>query len=704
MCGLAGFSISQEHAENITTQKLYDAIEVGIKENMHRGKDAMGFFLSAIEEEKQALWFWKRSGPGDDDKTLAEVKRYLETGIEKPITLGIHTRGMSAGFPATNIGNNHPVIYNKVLVNHNGMIRNHSVLKQNTALFNSDATYDKFRPPVDSIIIPMLLDKIEDPANNPEEVANALSYLKGGWAFHAVWEQHPELSLLVAGPEYPLTVRFGKGRFGYSSEPEAITKMFDTLDMPWVKKGKIREMDTGTFMLLNAGEPVYFGEYDWEHKEQDKLLRAAGLSSNNNTWERHIPDPEDGKKFSIFTGSGLRKTVAGHPTSSIGYWSSTLVPSDQITCLYSQEHGAFINDDTKEYWEGLSQVKNTFNGVKDGDPPAAFAKKNCLELLAEADTILVHKANSYDSILYAWFGNKEIVTNDTGTLIGVYDWGHSTIPRYVTENEIAEQQKERYLKVIKTYSPLLAIEEQAGKFTSWIMSNSIDAKQSTKTGIIGGGQGKVVGASGMIPIGSSAATSNQTNEHMQAITFCTKQLEQIGGRFPNDVTNIPILELYDWMAGPDYTEDDIIGDDTKDQFMRHKKSKFASMIFDDWDYCPVHYDELTEHDDPDECEFTLAKALIVAARAGDIGVLAKLYDPYMKWTTDFTGTDIGAWEACEHKWTPSKVIEVPMWEVPVTIIQRDMCQKCGVKRYIDRYPKFIEDVRTHIMTKESEWS
>lgn len=709
MCGIAGYSISKSHAERVSNEKFLDALEAGIRLNIHRGQDACGFFaaLPSKNDDSASTWFWKKSGSGV--KNIKEICKFLENGhnLTTPTVLGLHTRAKSVGFSELDNGNNHPVIYNDVLTIHNGMVRNHLQLKKLDII--PESKYGKTHPQVDSLTISMLFSAISNPYEaDPKNIAKLLSMLKGGWAFHTVWREYPGISLLVAGPEYPLTVRVGNNRLGYSSEPEAVTAMFDIMGLPWSSKGKIREMDTGTFMMLDEGVPVYYGKYDSEGKDYSKRLADAGYRSGHlPEWNRRIPVTKD--KTYVYNGNTSKK-IAGLTTSNsynsdnIAPWSSTIVDPNDLVAIYDKQHGVYFDESKHiDVWTALSASKSTFEKVKDGAPITALFNKIVFEAIAEADTIFAHRVSNYTCILYAWIGSTEIVLSDAGTIEAIYNWDVSAAKRYDTNDELRDARRSTIAEKLKDYEPLLELETSSEKFISWTMRNSINATETKKLGVVGGGSNIVPfknGASAPISNGPSKPQIKRINEDNSA-SFILEELEKAGAIFENKskVWTLPIVALYESIYGMSVGMADY-----KNVIYRHNRAAaYENLCFFVEDICPIHYEYLGAHETPLDCEYIVQSAYINLSLARDVKVVEAMYTTAVSSSTNMVKVkSITEFAKCTHDWVSDGVLSVPMYGFDITVPQRDACHNCSAVRSITRWPKFIQDYINEIEAVDGE--
>lgn len=297
MCGIAGYNLKPEFAETLTVEQQFNMLEISWMYNLHRGTDAAGFFCVPATED--TTYYWKQG----------ESAQALLPGLEKDImpvsrVVGAHTRASTLG-PASINENNHPVIEDGVFVTHNGHVSNHQAIR---------GTNPK-HPLVDSHAIAYLLNGVENPFDI-EQLLEAVKKLRGGWAIHAVWVNHPGYSVLGRGQNSPLIVRYHED-YGvvYSSEPDAGLRLIQEMGLnpnDW----NTGELDDHCIFTVLNGQPL-----DW---------RAFIMPPDTNT-NQHGPvlatriDPEMGQVYSTdYTkdfGNYPRHELADcDPTKSTVVW------------------------------------------------------------------------------------------------------------------------------------------------------------------------------------------------------------------------------------------------------------------------------------------------------------------------------------------------------------------------------------------------
>lgn len=243
MCGLAGWNVSKQYADEHFTDELVQTLcKVGFERNLHRGKDAAGWVASNyIEESNKApvVQYWKSPGPAS--KSVIEKGPYPSA---KASSVLLHTRAKTQHDPSDN-DNNHPVVQNEVLTVHNGNIRNHVSIRNRLKL--------GAKPLVDSWIISAIVDLMPKPNKlDLTEIVDMASSFDGSYVFMTMWAKRPRHVLLVKGPERELWVAQNEHAIFWSSEPDGLYELVDL--MPDPESFKIGPLDDGQVLMLNNGK------------------------------------------------------------------------------------------------------------------------------------------------------------------------------------------------------------------------------------------------------------------------------------------------------------------------------------------------------------------------------------------------------------------------------------------------------------------
>lgn len=381
--------------------------------NQHRGDDAAGYFR--VPTGRSELVVVKSPGPADEI-----LKNTKEEAISVSKVLGTHTRAYTQGLPTRN-ENNHPIVYNGIAVTHNGTIQNDHTIKK---LAPEAITH---LPVVDSVAINIVLSHVENPWDLNDIIAE-LELLKGSYAFHAVWEDNPGLSLLVRGESSPLVVYWHpKGMLAYGSEEQSIWQMlnageFDVeKDEDWVKV----DMAEATAMLILDGVPIAHRAF---HTRRGEI---------SDEWMAVRKNP------AVVANDGVSLVVTTRNESNFLFTPQT------SSIDYEPDNDILVKEFSRE--EGFTNEKLEFPLVS---PDVIWAK------ISEADRVYSDKESG---LRFIWVGTTEIVIDALSQkLLDIYD--HS----------LTSDKRDRFELVDISARELAVFEErnEATKFVDWLIPNS----------------------------------------------------------------------------------------------------------------------------------------------------------------------------------------------------------------------------------------
>jgi len=203
MCGIVAY---------LGDKQAYDIIIEGLRRLEYRGYDSSGVALL-----NGNLNIYKKKGKVEDLVTFAKDK-------DVSANLGIgHTRWATHGEP--NDRNAHPHLSNngRVAVVHNGIIENHSTLKQ--AL--QDLGHE-FKSDTDTEVLAHLVEEYLESHNLDLEAAvrRALENIVGAFAIVVLDRQNPDL-MVGARRSSPLVVGLGEDEYFIASDATPIVKYTD---------------------------------------------------------------------------------------------------------------------------------------------------------------------------------------------------------------------------------------------------------------------------------------------------------------------------------------------------------------------------------------------------------------------------------------------------------------------------------------------
>lgn len=374
---------------------MADILRRGWEYNLHRGTDAAGYMRFDAKTHKLA-WY---KGEGS---ALAMLNNE-DMALPVSYVLGMHTRAGTNGDPKRN-ENNHPVEFKGVWVTHNGNINNHVMVKRGVAEAYGKQLETEL-PDVDSVAIPIVLSEFQP--WQLDDIADALTDLQGGYAFHALWEDHPGVSLLVRGRSSPLMVRYhAAGGFVYASEDDATWQLIDAMGLDTDDKTwQVRDIDEYAMILVVDGVPVDFKDFK----------RMAWGTSTPHIVKRLL-------------GDQIITTFDSHSDWATANTNLSLDQTDpkNVELWYTRDQGFTKSSGAKKF---------PITGTD------MFAK------LSEADNVYRIKFNKQ---MHAFYGNVEIVLSEHGTLRDVYH--HDVIPdasRWVVEDREPETAPDNWDAFLK---------------------------------------------------------------------------------------------------------------------------------------------------------------------------------------------------------------------------------------------------------------
>ena len=688
MCGIAGFCLDTEYKDNhISKEKFLTIAGHYISSNVHRGRDAVGFFEGWHNHPEYRSAWWKAKGEATQHAS------YIGKSLDErdvPNILGIHTRAASQGFTADNNANNHPVMHNGVLVTHNGFVRNHDAIKR-FPFIRKDAVYDAGKGPnVDSVAFAMLLDSIgdDDPLDNIEDIAQLLSYVRGGWALHAFWKDHPHVSLLVAGPSYPLVVKWANGRLVYASEEQSFD-VWDKIEQPFPKKAKARLMNPGTFMFVSEGAPIHYGRYDYDLNVYDDILRKNKLSSSPNSKGYMRVNPKIDEVAEV---DKYRRDWDKDETKRNKLWTSLLSPADSAQLIYDKEHGFYVNEHTSAILTDL-EPNTVVNGnrfkIKDGDRMKDWVHTAWCEFLFEADHVFAYRRTGFRNVdLYGWFGQVEVVITDTGSLLGVFDWSDNAETDRV-QYKTDEEYKKARAEALKDYSSLLehhTLGETRDHFSRWFKTHSKEPDAGRKLHVAGDdsrNQNYNNNNNRRLPIMRASIVEFGMSSKSEARKWLE---ENFKANFDGNV--IPFVALHDAFRYDPFKDRQEIEDDV----IYHVDSRHLIPFMYN-EMCPLHDVEVVKHPGPMTCDYVLASTLATIARCESIDRLQDMFENDLRIAVQFgDGKGYVNYSKCKHDWHIMDTSVVEYMDLWFAIPEKDECTKCMSTRKVTVWPNVISNI------------
>ena len=338
--------------------------------------------------------------PQDAVSILTDMEEDGDISIEPMRTFGTHVRAQTQGDYKDN-WNNHPVYFNNVWVVHNGGISNDDEIRK-TVKVNQDAI-----PVVDSVAINIVLSQMKDP-HNLDELIESIDRLDGSFAFHAIWQEHPGLSLIVRGTSSPLITAWHESScFVYGSTIESVYGIIEAMNLdPNTDEWTYRSMDQNQLILLQDGLPIIWGTLptiSWQNKSKTDFFM-----------QRILPKEDERKELVVYQTDSIHDFAQKGDDYSLRNWQKA--NANNLEVIYTRE-------------KGIVKLK--------GKPRESFPRGNDINLhsvTSEAKQII---RNNKDNVYHVFFGDIEIIMNMNRVVLDVYDRG------------FVEETEDRWRKVEK---------------------------------------------------------------------------------------------------------------------------------------------------------------------------------------------------------------------------------------------------------------
>ncbi|MFI3138045.1 MAG: glutamine--fructose-6-phosphate transaminase (isomerizing) [Methylococcaceae bacterium] len=242
MCGIVG-AIAQRNVVPILIE--------GLKRLEYRGYDSAG--LAVIDNQLLSR-----------RRALGKVVG-LETLIEEePVqgSIGIaHTRWATHGKPSTE--NAHPhICREQVAVVHNGIIENHSQLRQQQKaqgyVFNSETDTE--------VIVNQIHAELENSSGLLDAVKKTLVHLEGAYALAVIAQAYPD-RMIVCRKGSPLVIGVGIGEWFIASDVAALLPV--TQRFIFLEEGDIAELTLASVVI-----------YDKNDQQVERTITVSKLTAN----------------------------------------------------------------------------------------------------------------------------------------------------------------------------------------------------------------------------------------------------------------------------------------------------------------------------------------------------------------------------------------------------------------------------------------
>jgi len=255
VCGIAGYSIGSEIAEQFGAERAANIAHDGIMYNRHRGLDAGGWYAQ-YDEPIDDLYTLVYKRPGDPADSIEEFPQ------GKPVVMATHTRAATNGRPEI-LANDHPLVIGDAVVVHNGMVGNHNWLKKDLEdKLAADLKVDKFEfPTVDSSVLAGALHLMVKDWDNKEQLRAFSTFLRGtigGVAMAASLRSVPGIQLLAKEGISPLVVAIHKDLpiVLWASEEDALFKIMERFNIPQ-DDYDLGTMRNGHMLVIDHGRVLH---------------------------------------------------------------------------------------------------------------------------------------------------------------------------------------------------------------------------------------------------------------------------------------------------------------------------------------------------------------------------------------------------------------------------------------------------------------
>ena len=226
MCGIVAVAARRDCTEILLE---------GLRRLEYRGYDSAGFALI------------DRDGQLSSHKCLGRVSALEEAQLKAPIQGGTgiaHTRWATHGEPS--VVNAHPHIINyRIAVVHNGIIENHSALREQLAKEGRTCVSD-----TDTEVVAQLIESaVASGKGLLDAVQQVLPQLEGAYALAIVDREAPD-HIVVARQGSPLVLGIGIGENFAGSDTLALRSVTDTFI--YLEDGDLAELSADSYQILDA--------------------------------------------------------------------------------------------------------------------------------------------------------------------------------------------------------------------------------------------------------------------------------------------------------------------------------------------------------------------------------------------------------------------------------------------------------------------
>ncbi len=246
MCGIMGYIGSKNASEVIIN---------GLARLEYRGYDSAGIALT-----NKDLYINKKAGK------ISNLRSELDFSELAPYNTGIgHTRWATHGIPSDLNAHPHSDCKNEIAVVHNGIIENHSAIRQILQKYDHD-----IKSETDSEVIIHLIEYYYERYSLAEAVMKAVVRLEGTYGLIVISKREPE-KLIAARNGSPLLVGIGDNEMIISSDASAIIE--HTRKVIYLKDREVFEIKRDNFMAFDLEKGLVdreIEEIDWNIEAIEK--------------------------------------------------------------------------------------------------------------------------------------------------------------------------------------------------------------------------------------------------------------------------------------------------------------------------------------------------------------------------------------------------------------------------------------------------
>lgn len=325
MCGIAGFSLSDDDRKVINSNTLAAELLLGIEP---RGRDASG---ACWTTNTNTLMVQKAP------KTASDLVNSLSVWRKAPAAI-LHTRAWTQG-PASNNLNNHPIRVANIVGVHNGMVEN------DYEVFDTLGIKRQAEVDSEAIFAALAFGPTAHPTKDRERLPGcrdayeALEYIEAGMAIAWMYDEKPDTLYLAKGDSNPLImVQTPGGSLVFASTESAIKRALDKVGQ---KVEWQYEAGKGDIFVVRKGMVTESSKFDPGHQAEATGWDWGWSRYRSNYTRITNPTPHS----SAGTGSGRGYTTTYSDTSPASPASTSV---DGTMMVWSREFTGYPDADLYE--------------------------------------------------------------------------------------------------------------------------------------------------------------------------------------------------------------------------------------------------------------------------------------------------------------------------------------------------------------------